>query len=325
MAPLTQEPSAMSEVGQLTIPLFVGTVLNWSLSGVLAVQVYIYFLAFPKDRPLTKVLVAFVCLLEIVQTLADSHDTLVIFGADWGNRESLDNARWGWFSVPILGSIVASVGQVFFAWRIQIIGDTLFVPAVITALSVFQLGAGIWTGVDIVNAGKFSVLQFKHVKAPVAWLAVSATCDLLIVGATVFFITRARQTEFKTPTSLAISRIIKVSVETGLVCALFAVADLSLYVTYNGNNYHLGICIWLSKVYSNSMLLILNSRAYIGHEAPPDSVCFQETGILFQSLGGPGRSTAVHVSIDVEAQSDSPSSSQIDLSNSEKSRTEIVV
>jgi hypothetical protein len=54
-----------------------------------------------------------------------------------------------------------------------------------------------------------------------------------------------------------------------VLCALFALVNLYLFVTYSGNNYHLGICIYLSKVYSNSMMIILNSRAHIGHDSLP--------------------------------------------------------
>jgi hypothetical protein len=139
------------------------------------------------------------------------------------------------------------VGQVFFAWRISIIGHTLFIPALIVAvmsslirallciltycqIAMVQFGAGIWTGVEIVRAGKFSLLDFNRLKPPVvcrsvqfsrllsayfpqAWLASTAACDLIIVAATVFFIMKARQTEFKfsNATNIAISRVIKVS------------------------------------------------------------------------------------------------------------------
>jgi hypothetical protein len=40
------------------------------------------------------------------------------------------------------------------------------------------------------------------------------------------------------------------------MCALFAILDLALYIKYDGNNYHLSVCLWLSKVYSNSMLVV---------------------------------------------------------------------
>ncbi|KAF7349378.1 hypothetical protein MSAN_01727600 [Mycena sanguinolenta] len=154
----------MSEIGKLTIPLFVGTVMNWALLGTLAVQVYIYYLAFPNDRRSTKIVVAFVGIAEILQTLADSRDTIRTFGAGWGNPDILNEVGWAWFSVPILGSIIASVGQIFFAWRIHIIAKSLYVPILIALIVVFQLGAGIWTGVDIIRAKEFS--QFRHLKPP---------------------------------------------------------------------------------------------------------------------------------------------------------------
>ncbi|KAJ7919623.1 hypothetical protein B0H13DRAFT_1988434 [Mycena leptocephala] len=299
------------EIGKLTIPIFIGTLLNWAFLGTLFVQVYLYFIAFPQDRRLNKVIVAFVFIAEIVQTFSDCKNTINAFGAGWGNRESLDHVGWAWFSVPVLGSTIASVGQVFFAWRISIIGHTLFIPALIVAIAMIQFGAGIWTGVEIVRAGKFSLLDFNRLKPPVAWLASTAACDLIIVAATVFFIMKARQTEFKfsNATNIAISRIIKVSVETGLLCAVFAVVDLYLYVAYDGNNYHLATCIWLSKVYSNSIMVILNSRAYIGHAAPQDATRAQITDMVFQSHMSPP--TAVHVSVDRESTANS-SHAQVD-------------
>ncbi|KAF7341203.1 hypothetical protein MVEN_01855700 [Mycena venus] len=267
----------MFDVGKKTIPLFIGTVLNWALFGALSVQVYLYFLAFPKDRLLNKIIVGFIFLAEISQTLGDSRNTIVTFGAGWGSPDSLDNVGWAWLSVPILGSAVASVGQIFFAWRISLIGDTLYIPALIVVITTFQCGAGIWTGVDIIRAGRFSLLSLHNLKPPVAWLAATATCDLIIVFATV-----------------AVSRIIRLSVETGVLCALFAIVDLSLYVAFDGNNYHLAACIWLSKVYSNSMMVILNSRAHFGHATPGGGTQLNTTSIVFRSRGS--TQTAVHVS-----------------------------
>jgi hypothetical protein len=64
----------------------------------------LYFLAFPKDRQLNKIIVGFIFLVEILQTLGDSRDAIVTFGSGWGNPDSLDHVGWAWLSVPILGS-----------------------------------------------------------------------------------------------------------------------------------------------------------------------------------------------------------------------------
>ncbi|KAJ7728902.1 hypothetical protein B0H16DRAFT_1587920 [Mycena metata] len=245
------------DVGQLTIPLFIGTVLNWALLGVLAVQAYIYYAAFPKDRPINKFLVTLVTVLEVLQTAGDSRNTIVSFGSGWGNFDSLDEVHFAGFSVPIIGSTIAFIAQLFFAWRIFIIsGGSWYMPLLIAAIATFQMGAGIWTGVDIIRAKRFSQLTFEQLRPPIAWLSATAACDLIIVAATLYYIIQARQPGLRQVTKTSLSRIIKVTVETGVVCAVFALVDLYLFVKYDGNNYHLGSCIWLSKVYSNSILVV---------------------------------------------------------------------
>ncbi|KAJ7135839.1 hypothetical protein C8R44DRAFT_769144 [Mycena epipterygia] len=285
------------DIAKLTVPVLIGTLLNWAGFGVLAVQVCIYFLAFPGDRTFTKVLVVFVLVLEILETLSNTHDTIRMFGTDWGNMAVLDEVGWAWFSVPIIGSISAAVGQSFFAWRIYIIGHNKYIPAVILALTAVQLGSGVWSGVNICLAKRFSQLQYDNVKATATWLAATSSCDLIIVSSMIFYIMKSRKPEFKN-TNLILGRIIKITVETGLLCALCAIADLYLFVTYKGTNYHLGLCIELSKVYSNSILLILNSRAHIGHSsANASQTRYNSSNLVFRS------GTRVPISVEINHES----------------------
>ncbi|KAK7038425.1 hypothetical protein R3P38DRAFT_2905899 [Favolaschia claudopus] len=276
------------EVGKLTIPLFIGTILNWALLGALAVQVYLYVLAFPKDRPVNKLVVAFIFIAELLQTLGDSRNTIETFGAGWGDFSGLDQVRWAWFSVPILGSTIACAGQLFFAWRLSVIsGGVWYMPAVITVITVFQWGGGVWTGVDIIRAGRFSQISAEQLKPPIAWLSATAAADLIIVASTLYYIIKARDNEFQfeSATNRSISRVIRVSAETGVLCAIFAILDLAIFVQFDGNNYHLGVCIWLSKVYSMSVMVILNSRAYIGHELPPNASKPHLSQVAFPTIG----------------------------------------
>ncbi|KAJ7499282.1 hypothetical protein FB451DRAFT_1384989 [Mycena latifolia] len=271
-----------ADIGKLTTPVFVGTLLNWALFGVLCVQVGIYFTVF-KDRPYSKILVSFVFVLEILATLANTRDTIRVFGAGWGNMDILDEVGWAWFSVPIIGSISAAVGQGFFARRIYILGQkNLYVPALIIALTALQLGAGIWSGVEICLARTFSHLQLQNtnVKPADTWLAASSACDLIIVSSMAFHLLKSRNPDFRY-TNAILSRILRMTVETGLLCAVFAIADLYLITKYEGTYYHLGLCIPLSKVYSNSILLILNSRAHITHDMPPAEVELNLSNLVF--------------------------------------------
>jgi len=281
------------DVGELTTPLFIGTLMNWTLLGALAVQFYLYFIAFPKDGMHFKLLIVLVFIAEILQTVSDTRNTIRVFGAGWGNYGMLDEVGWSWFSVPIIGATIACAGQIFFAWRIYIISRSLVIPVLIAVITSFQLGAGLWTGVEISRAGRFSLLQYDYFKQPVAWLSATAACDLIIVASTCFYLLKSRRRGFQRSTDRMVSRIITLTVETGVLCCLFALADLALYVKYRGNNYHLAVCIELSKVYSNSIMIILNSRAHIGHTPPIHPS--EGSEIRFKSSGGPTMSTTVQV------------------------------
>ncbi|KAJ7118680.1 hypothetical protein C8R43DRAFT_901231, partial [Mycena crocata] len=241
-------------------PQFIGTILNWALFAILLVQIYIYF-SILQDKSQWKLVVATVFILESVETVASTRDMVRIFGDDWGNMDVLDNVGWAWFSVPIMGSVIACVGQVFFAWRIYIIGcRNAYVSRLFVALSLVQLGGGIWTGVNICIATKYSLLQSHNLRATATWLSATALCDLVIVFSMIFYliVSRGEPKLRRSNLNSAISRIIRVIIETGVLCALFAIIDLCLFANYKGTNYHLALCIELSKLYSNSILMVSN-------------------------------------------------------------------
>ncbi|KAJ7253315.1 hypothetical protein B0H12DRAFT_1051085 [Mycena haematopus] len=273
-------------VAQFTLPMFIGTILSWALFGILLVQVYIYFSVFRKDPAWLKLIIIFVVCLEVLETLTSTRDMTHVFGTGWGNRDALDDVGWAWFSAPVMGSIsefliylwpyrddmslVAFVCQVFYGWRIYNIGKSRLSSAsfaTIALVASVQLAAGIWTGVEICRAGKFSLFQSQNLRPTATWLAMTSVSDLLIVCCTIFFLRNSTDPEFTSKrTNSLVSRLILITVQTGGMCMLFALVNLFLFVTYKGTNYHLAVCIELSKIYSNSILLILNSRAHMGHE-----------------------------------------------------------
>ncbi|KAJ7041876.1 hypothetical protein C8F04DRAFT_994141 [Mycena alexandri] len=272
----------MSLVKQV-LPVFIGTIFEWGLLGVLLVQVGIYRSAFPKDSSILKALVWIILFIEILETISNTRDAIRVFGIGWGSPEVVDQVGWAFFSVPIIGSISAGIGQCCFSYRIYLLSHKLYAPALILSLTMVQLGAGIWSGVEICLAKKFSNLQNTNVRPTALWLGSASLCDLIIVGSTAFYLLRSRSPASKT-TNATIYRIVKISVETGLLCALFAIFDLYLFVTYKGTNYHLALCTELSKVYSNSILAILNSRARISHsDASTDDGNLNISEIAFRS------------------------------------------
>ncbi|KAF8191635.1 hypothetical protein K438DRAFT_1970618 [Mycena galopus ATCC 62051] len=263
----------MPSVAQLALPMFLGTVLNWALFGILLVQVYIYFSIFRKDRSWLKLLVVLIVFLEFVETFSSLRDMVHVFGTQWGNPDALDNVGWAWFSVPVMGAIIAFFCQSFYGWRIYIIGmrsNPFFAPfffASVVLVSLLQLAGGIWAGVEICIAKKFSLLQSDNLPATATWLVATAVADLLIVFGTIYVLRQSTDPEFlSAKTNSLVSRIILLTAETGFLCTVFVLVDLFLFVFNKDTNDHLSVCIELSKIYSNSILLMFNSRAHMGYE-----------------------------------------------------------
>ncbi|KAJ7448308.1 hypothetical protein B0H11DRAFT_2333762 [Mycena galericulata] len=265
---------------------------------------------------MVKLLVVTVLVLEVIETLSCTRDMAHVFGAGWGNMEALDDVGWAWFSVPVMAPISEQFGHdpgprltssnFSFVGRPDILcKETVhtrpqcIVPVLVILISVIQLGAGIWTGVKICIAGKFSLLQSDNLVPTATWLAATSLCDLIIVFATVFYLLRSRSPAFQR-TNSTISRIVVLTVETGLLCAIWTLVDLYLFAKFKGTNYHLGLCIELSKIYSNSILLMLNWRAHIGLR-PATEINVEVTDIAFKTPNVPTALPLLQINLNTES------------------------
>ncbi|KAF5350058.1 hypothetical protein D9756_009294 [Leucocoprinus leucothites] len=83
--------------------LVIGYLLAWGLYGVLAVQVYIYFLAFPHDNAMNKSLVGVVFMLETLQAILIARDMFESFARGFGDPDAITGLHMSGLSAPIIG------------------------------------------------------------------------------------------------------------------------------------------------------------------------------------------------------------------------------
>ncbi|SJK98186.1 uncharacterized protein ARMOST_01447 [Armillaria ostoyae] len=141
-------------IERLSGPEVVASLLHWGLFGTLSVQLYLYYLAFPKDRKFTKYLVYGVYIVEFVQTILVSHDVFATFGYGFGDIEVLTEVHFNWLIVPIMSAVAAGVGQGFYAYRIFILSKSRVIPILVICVSLTSSVAAIITGVFSFRAGK---------------------------------------------------------------------------------------------------------------------------------------------------------------------------
>jgi len=225
--------------------LHVGNLINWFLYGVLTVQLYLYYVAFPHDRALYKAVVYVVYFLESVHSigLAAGLSIMMINPMEKSANITI-------ILLTITGGLMSMISQCLYAFRIRSITEMLIIPVFIVVLAIVQMGAAIAALIATPNYPFY------------AWIGLTVINDVLIAVVMVRALSGHRSpsyhTEWKT------MRLIRLVVETG--CATATVDLLALlFVAFQptiGDVYTAPLII-LSKVYANSIMVLLNNRMTI--------------------------------------------------------------
>ncbi|KAK0435205.1 hypothetical protein EV421DRAFT_1908881 [Armillaria borealis] len=268
-----------ARIVELTGPMLLGHFFNWGLCGALSVQVYIYYFAFPKDRRWTKCFVLFIYSIELLQTFLATRDAFRTFASHWGDKADLDNLGLLWLSVPVMGSIISCTAHFFFAWRMYAMSGKAWITGIILTLTLVQGGAGIWTAALGHEYGLFSDVQKRITKAILVMLGASTLCDVFIAGSMLYYLKKS--TSGYNPYSAPLYKFVRMVVQSGALCATISVVYIVIFCVYRDNNFHMAPALALSKLYSNCLLAILNSRTH--YSAGNGEVGYPSTNLVLSS------------------------------------------
>ncbi|PBK82217.1 hypothetical protein ARMGADRAFT_1171066 [Armillaria gallica] len=249
-------------IERLSGPTLVGSLLHWGLFGTLSVQLYLYYLAFPKDRRSIKYLVYGVYIVEFVQTMFITNDTFARFGYGFGELEALTEVQFSYLVVSILGTISTSVGQGFYAYRIYILSRSQIVPVFVICVSLNSFVAATITSVYYFQAGDLAKLNDRETSIS---LVIScggyALCDIVIAICMTYYLMRST-TGFRR-TQILVAKIIRLTIETGSVTAVVALVILILFLAFPHQAFYVTPSLVISKLYANTIYMVLNSRIRI--------------------------------------------------------------
>lgn len=254
-------PVATDSTALLTGPLLLGCLFNWGLFGTLVVQQYDYLNAYRNtDRALIRFMVYFVFALELVQTWFVTNSALVILVLRWGTPTLSRTIPWTSVAMPLLVSIVALAVRIYFVWRIRSLKRATITEAscaIIVIAALLELSASIAIVVQNIwvqhTTAQFNAATLVHM----AYFAGGFASDVIIAVNMGFLLWKTRitlQTNVIHATAVYI-------VETGIVTALAAVAQLVLFVRWNHNGFlHVAIRFVMGRLYANVLLAVLNQR-----------------------------------------------------------------
>jgi len=252
-------PPLPPNIQQLTAPLIVGEMLGTYLFGVLTVQFYFYHLNFPRDPKFMKWLVNVVFIMDLAATAMCFADMYHWFGTGFGNIIALNDIFLSGFDTPMIGAFIAALVQGFYCFRLWTINKyTLPVCIVVILLGLAQVVAGIYGAVLAHLGSTFSDVGPKVKPAAYTLNIASAVADVLIAGTMTVVLTMSRK-KIHPQTDFIVKRIINLTIETNLASTSLAVVTVALMIALPGD-YFTAPSIVLSRVYSNSLLLLLNNR-----------------------------------------------------------------
>ncbi|KAF9041516.1 hypothetical protein BJ165DRAFT_291301 [Panaeolus papilionaceus] len=240
-------------------PLLLGTMFSFILQGVLYTQVYHYYITFQNDRKYLKWLVFYICVAESLHTAFSTHIVYEALVLDYGQNRSLQKYPTFIPVVPIVTVLISTPIQFMVAWRIRLIQQSVYLPLFICLLSVISFAGGIATGIRTQLFQLFAEAPHATHMFVLVWMISAAACDLVMSGALSWTLYR-RKTGMRNM-DLILTKIITLTMQTGIAIAIFAVVCLvTLRVLPDTNSTNYVFSVMLAKLYANFLMASLNAR-----------------------------------------------------------------
>ncbi|TFK71975.1 hypothetical protein BDN72DRAFT_836901 [Pluteus cervinus] len=251
-----------SPIRWFTAPTLVGALLNWFLFGALTVQVYDYSLRFhARDRLGLKCVVYGVYFAEMVGTALVTITSYDIILGSWGDVLQLVVCPKTAPSNVVVNNIIAFVVQIFFAWRILSLSQTLSAKigaGLTVATAIFSMITSIMFVNQYVRISEASIRALTATMG--LWVFSAVLCDTTITVTMVSLLWRARRSTNYQQTKTVINHLIVHTIETGGITAIVAAIELGLFL-YSPHSYlHLSMFYILGRVYSNALVASVNGR-----------------------------------------------------------------
>jgi len=263
-APPPGPPPVVPNIAEITAPLLLGSLWNWTLYGVLVTQFYVYTYNFPNDSKRLKYLACGIFLTETVQAGLALCDIYYWFASGFGDLANLAKSHFSVWDGPLLGSVTCTTVQYFFAYRIWALSGKkswrlcLMICFFSAVAGVSEFSGGIYSKAT----GEFARGRvLKNIA--IVWLSGSVLADGLIALSMIYHLEKRRTDGHGFLSNSAISRIVRLTVETNLFTTSVAIIALVLIVVKPDKDWFTCPTAIIGKLYANSLFASLNNRIAI--------------------------------------------------------------
>ncbi|KAJ3551520.1 hypothetical protein NM688_g4653 [Phlebia brevispora] len=254
-------------------PQYFGICFSSILYGITCSQTFNYYRSTRarSDNRLIKSLVAIVWsvfsrILDTVQQSVLMHLCYYYFIVGHSNNINvlLDANLWSAPVEVILSNVIGALVQSYQVYRVQIIGENVWVsaPCALLVVAALVFPIKILTQPDPIFVPTMLKVYF------VAAASASSAADTIIAMLLVFYLYRKR-TGLRRSNDI-ISRLIILAVSTGgLTAGMSLITLVALFTFPASSDYDLMLNFMMSKLYANALLAMLNTRDLIRGDSHP--------------------------------------------------------
>ncbi|KAJ7257555.1 hypothetical protein B0H12DRAFT_1232583 [Mycena haematopus] len=302
-------------------PMLIGVFFNMILYGVLLVQTMTYYQVYRRDPTGMRLFVGFLFFVETANTSLDMAILYQPLILDYGEKPVFFPTVF--MTEPLCIVLVSMPIQIFFAWRIHQLTNSLWIPAIISVFAIASFAGGVWTATMIQILRQFAKKPLLHNSA-LLWFLAACVADILITISLVVTLSKKKtgfsatdsvldkiiRSSFSLDSSLAGSlTVFAVTIQTGMITALFSILDVACFMILPASPVQTCILavarltgcfagsitpyfVWdlsLSKLYSNCLMSTLNARERLNSASNQSTFQQRRSVVLSPARSGSGK------------------------------------
>ncbi|KAJ7704577.1 hypothetical protein B0H17DRAFT_13579 [Mycena rosella] len=253
-------------------PLVLGFAFQQLLLGMIFAQARRYYVGCAaRDGKLYSFLVGIMVMLNVLEGAMDIHVLYRTIVTHYGDYQYFDMQTWTMWAEPGITALIGFLAQLFFMERcVRVTNYSPYVIAGLSLLALLSLGSGIAVSISFFKVKLFS--RLAKIPIPISfWLISTAVTDLAITAILCVALGWSQRNMSYARAETAISRLIRLSIETSLVTAVVALANLGLYFGMITTAYHLLPQFSICRVYTITVLATLMTRDALRRELDGES------------------------------------------------------
>ncbi|KAF9007462.1 hypothetical protein BDQ17DRAFT_216761 [Cyathus striatus] len=247
-----------SELNSTLGAIFLGNIGAAILYGITTLQTFSYYKNCQKDGAMFRLLIGFLWILDSIHMSFMTHGVYQYLVVDFSNPLALMMPTWSLLSQIFVTCISDFIVRSVFTRRIWLLsGHNHFLCICIMITSLFVVASG------FAFACKAFVLRsFANMIREESWMLYAGLGSAVVADGLVTVRCASSCNEVALVSRHSVVNILMIySINTGLLTSVCAAASFITYAIWPDEFIYMGIYFALSKLYVNSLLAVLNSRA----------------------------------------------------------------